>query len=52
MEHGNAQQQQRAFFVPTANPGYIGVRLEDKLGPHSSDMARRCSPAIISASSW
>jgi len=29
-----------AFLVPTANPGYHVVRLEDKLGQHSSDTAQ------------
>jgi alkylation response protein AidB-like acyl-CoA dehydrogenase len=29
-----------AFLVPTANPGYIVARLEDKLGQHSSDTAQ------------
>ena len=29
-----------AFIVPTATPGYIVARLEDKLGQHSSDTAQ------------
>ena len=29
-----------AFWVPTATPGYIVARLEDKLGQHSSDTAQ------------
>lgn len=29
-----------AFLVPTANPGYVVARLEDKLGQHSSDTAQ------------
>ena len=29
-----------AFIVPTSNPGYQVARLEDKLGPHSSDTAQ------------
>ncbi len=29
-----------AFLVPTATPGYIVARLEDKLGQHSSDTAQ------------
>jgi butyryl-CoA dehydrogenase len=29
-----------AFIVPTAAPGYIVARLEDKLGQHSSDTAQ------------
>ena len=29
-----------AFWVPTASPGYIVARLEDKLGQHSSDTAQ------------
>ncbi|MFT5589191.1 MAG: butyryl-CoA dehydrogenase [Bradyrhizobium sp.] len=28
-----------AFWVPTATPGYVVTRLEDKLGQHSSDTA-------------
>ena len=29
-----------AFIVPTATPGYVVARLEDKLGQHSSDTAQ------------
>ena len=29
-----------AFWVPTATPGYVVARLEDKLGQHSSDTAQ------------
>ena len=29
-----------AFLVPTANPGYVVARLEEKLGQHSSDTAQ------------
>ena len=29
-----------AFWVPTASPGYIVARLEEKLGQHSSDTAQ------------
>jgi hypothetical protein len=29
-----------AFLVPTATPGYVVARLEDKLGQHSSDTAQ------------
>ncbi len=29
-----------AFWVPTAAPGYVVARLEDKLGQHSSDTAQ------------
>jgi len=29
-----------AFWVPTATPGYIVARLEDKMGQHSSDTAQ------------
>ena len=29
-----------AFIVPTATPGYIVARLEDKLGQHASDTAQ------------
>jgi alkylation response protein AidB-like acyl-CoA dehydrogenase len=29
-----------AFIVPTASPGYIVARLEDKLGQHASDTAQ------------
>ena len=29
-----------AFWVPTATPGYLVARLEDKLGQHSSDTAQ------------
>jgi butyryl-CoA dehydrogenase len=29
-----------AFWVPTATPGYIVARLEEKLGQHSSDTAQ------------
>lgn len=29
-----------AFIVPTASPGYVVARLEDKLGQHSSDTAQ------------
>jgi len=29
-----------AFWVPTATPGYVVARLEDKMGQHSSDTAQ------------
>ena len=39
-DKGAGKKGMSAFIVPTANPGYIVDRLEDKLGQHSSDTAQ------------
>ena len=39
-DKGAGKKGMSAFVVPTATPGYIVDRLEDKLGQHSSDTAQ------------
>jgi butyryl-CoA dehydrogenase len=39
-DKGAGKKGMSAFIVPTADPGYIVDRLEDKLGQHSSDTAQ------------
>ncbi|MEZ5704498.1 MAG: acyl-CoA dehydrogenase family protein [Burkholderiaceae bacterium] len=39
-DKGAGKKGMSAFIVPTANPGYIVDRVEDKLGQHSSDTAQ------------
>lgn len=39
-DKGAGKRGMSAFLVPTANPGYVVARLEDKLGQHSSDTAQ------------
>ena len=39
-DKGAGKKGMSAFLVPTATPGYIVERLEDKLGQHSSDTAQ------------
>ena len=39
-DKGAGKKGMSAFIVPTATPGYVVARLEDKLGQHSSDTAQ------------
>jgi len=39
-DKGAGKKGMSAFIVPTATPGYLVARLEDKLGQHSSDTAQ------------
>ncbi len=39
-DKGAGKKGMSAFLVPTATPGYLVARLEDKLGQHSSDTAQ------------
>ena len=39
-DKGAGKKGMSAFLVPTANPGYVVARLEEKLGQHSSDTAQ------------
>ncbi|MDP1893469.1 MAG: acyl-CoA dehydrogenase family protein [Hydrogenophaga sp.] len=39
-DKGAGKKGMSAFIVPTAAPGYVVARLEDKLGQHSSDTAQ------------
>ncbi len=39
-DKGAGKKGMSAFLVPTATPGYVVARLEDKLGQHSSDTAQ------------
>ena len=39
-DKGAGKKGMSAFLVPTKAPGYVVVRLEDKLGQHSSDTAQ------------
>jgi len=39
-DKGAGKKGMSAFLVPTAAPGYVVARLEDKLGQHSSDTAQ------------
>ncbi|MDP2261976.1 MAG: acyl-CoA dehydrogenase family protein [Hydrogenophaga sp.] len=39
-DKGAGKKGMSAFIVPTRAPGYVVVRLEDKLGQHSSDTAQ------------
>jgi butyryl-CoA dehydrogenase len=39
-DKGAGKKGMSAFIVPTATPGYMVARLEDKLGQHSSDTAQ------------
>ncbi len=39
-DKGAGKKGMSAFLVPTASPGYVVARLEDKLGQHSSDTAQ------------
>ena len=39
-DKGAGKRGMSAFLVPTATPGYVVARLEDKVGQHSSDTAQ------------
>jgi hypothetical protein len=39
-DRGAGKKGMSAFLVPTAAPGYVVARLEDKIGQHSSDTAQ------------
>ena len=39
-DKGAGKKGMSAFLVPTATPGYVVARLEDKVGQHSSDTAQ------------